>query len=86
MSQSQSNSQNSENLQDTQNTNLQNSSGLEVVSIGYGDNSSSVNQTHLYRDQLDQVADNINAGVDKDQSKWKSDQNWNDTSWKVWLD
>lgn len=83
MSQSQSNSQNP---QDSQNANLQDSSGLEVVSIGYGDSSSGVNQTHFSQDQLDQVADNVNGGVDKDQSKWKSEQNWNDTSWKVWLD
>lgn len=79
-------SQSQNNPQNTQKTNVQNSSGLEIVSVGYGEDSSGVKEAKFSQDQLDQVADNVNAGVDKEESKWKSEQDWNDTSWKVWLD
>ncbi|MEA5497984.1 hypothetical protein [Limnoraphis robusta] len=82
MSQSETNPQNPQN---TEKAKVKESSGLEVISIGYGDGSSGEKQASLSQDKLDQVADNVNAVIDTDQPKWETEQDWNDTAWKVWL-
>lgn len=75
-----------QNHQNTEKAKVQESSGLEVVSIGYGEGSSGEKQASLSQNKLDQVADHVNAVIDKDKPKWETDQDWNDTSWKVRLD
>ena len=86
MSESEKNHQHHQHHQNTEKAEVQESSGLELVSVGYGDESSTEKQVGLSPDKLDRIADNVNAGIDKDQPKWETEQNWNDTSWKVWLD
>ena len=83
MSESEKDRQNSQN---TEKGKVQENSGLEIVSIGYGGDSSGQKQVGYSQDQLDQVAGNVNAGINKDNPKWETEQDWNDTSWKVWLD
>ncbi len=67
-------------------TNPTDNQRLEVVSIGYGNVSSSQPEAQLSPDQLAQVADQINATLDKNKPKWEVNQEWLDTDLKVRLD